>query len=198
MRASAPFSWMWIVSDKNISKQYTFQFYFLSNIWYNLIIYRITSIINYHYNWEQWICSRVGGRVECWIKKQSSNIWQQIHAVKNIGKYLYASNVKFTMKGCRYNVFGFCWLAQLCIAWCDPGARMHHKPDQSLLYIGQTKCPPSEQCCPCFFAIIYFNKIIRFCIFEEWFYLWSLQSFLSLYFKTERNILSRSYVITYS
>ena len=46
------------------------------------------------------------------------------------------------------------WLAPLFTAWCDPGAEMHHKPDQSLLYIG-TKCPPIEQYWPRFFAIIY-------------------------------------------
>ena len=48
------------------------------------------------------VVGRFGGRVECCIKNFSSNILPPIHAVKNLGKYLYISNFKFTMKGCRH------------------------------------------------------------------------------------------------
>ena len=48
------------------------------------------------------VVGRFGGRVECCIKNFSSNILPPIQAVKNLGKYLYISNFKFTMKGCRH------------------------------------------------------------------------------------------------
>ena len=48
------------------------------------------------------VVGRFGGRVECCIRNLSSNILPPIHVVKNFGKYLYISNLKFTMNGCRH------------------------------------------------------------------------------------------------
>ena len=54
---------------------------------------------------------RFGGRVECCIRNLNSNILPPIYAVKNLGKYFYISNLKFTMNGCRHKIviFYFFW-----------------------------------------------------------------------------------------